>query len=279
MSLTRSTAPDVEPTSARPRSTLRTVGVPTEHGGWGLTAEPVLLGLLVAPSIAGAALGAAAVLAFLARTPLKVVLVDRWRGRSLPRTRGAARLVAAEGAAIGALVLVTALRAGRGWWAPLAFAAPLVIIQLSFDMRSRSRRLLPELCGAVGVASVAAAIARAGGASWTVAAGCWAVLAARAIGSIPFARTQVQRVHGRNPATVSSDAAQAVTIAVGVGGWVAGLVPWPAAVVLAAVAGGELAWVRARPPRVRLLGFAQLAIGLAVTLTTAAAIRIRIRVR
>ena len=42
------------------RSPLRAVAVPSEHGGWGLTAEPVLLGLIVAPSAAGACLGAAA---------------------------------------------------------------------------------------------------------------------------------------------------------------------------------------------------------------------------
>ena len=36
----------------------RTVVTPTEHGGWGLTLEPALLGLLIAPSAAGAAIGA-----------------------------------------------------------------------------------------------------------------------------------------------------------------------------------------------------------------------------
>ena len=32
---------------AKQRSPLRTVALPSEHGGWGLTLEPVLLGLLV----------------------------------------------------------------------------------------------------------------------------------------------------------------------------------------------------------------------------------------
>ena len=65
--------------------------MPDEHGGWGLTAEPALLGLLVAPSWAGAALGIAAFLAFLVRTPLKLVLVDRWRGRWLRPALGIPR--------------------------------------------------------------------------------------------------------------------------------------------------------------------------------------------
>ena len=53
----------------------RAVGLPSEHGGWGLTLEPVLLGLLAAWSVAGAALGVAAFLAFLVRTPAKLVAV------------------------------------------------------------------------------------------------------------------------------------------------------------------------------------------------------------
>ena len=71
--------------------------IPSEHGGWGLTLEPALLGLLVAPSIVGGAIGVAAFLAFLVRTPLKLVLVDQHRHRVLERTRLAVR-VAAVGA-------------------------------------------------------------------------------------------------------------------------------------------------------------------------------------
>ena len=32
---------------------LRTVALPVEHGGWGISLEPVVLGLLVAPSASG----------------------------------------------------------------------------------------------------------------------------------------------------------------------------------------------------------------------------------
>jgi hypothetical protein len=72
------------------------VALPSEHGGWSLTLEPVALGLLVAPSWPGLALGAAALVAFVARTPLKVVLVDRWRHRWLARTRLASLQATAE---------------------------------------------------------------------------------------------------------------------------------------------------------------------------------------
>src|SRR5690606_22748321 len=164
------TSTDTRPAAARPvappqaRPAWRAVALPDEHGGWGLSAEPALLGLLVAPSWAGGALAAGAVLAFLARTPLKLVLVDRWRGRWLPRTRLAARVAAAELALLAALGAAALALAGPAWLVPVAAAAPLVAVELWFDMRSRGRRLTPELCGAIGVSAVAAAVALAGGA-------------------------------------------------------------------------------------------------------------------
>ncbi len=96
--------------SVRARSTWRAVGLPDEHGGGSLTAEPALLGLLVAPSGAGVALAAAGLIVFVAWTPLKLVLVDRrravpppWPSRNMT-SRSARRSTptAAIGAAPGA---------------------------------------------------------------------------------------------------------------------------------------------------------------------------------
>lgn len=252
------------------RSPLRAVTVPSEHGGWGLTGEPVLLGLLVAPSVAGVALGIAAFLAFLARTPLKVVLVDRWRHRLLPRTRLAARVLAIELVASVTLAALAAVRAGDGWWAPLLAAVPLVAIELIFDMRSRSRRLLPELCGAAGIAAVAPAIARAGGAGWTLSLGLWVVLAARSIASIPFTRAQVQRLHQHEPSTRLVDLAQAAALIGASGAYAAGVVPAAALVAIGALVVIQTVWLRLRPPPVAVLGVTQLAFGLAIVLATAA---------
>ena len=95
-SKTGSIAPEAKGRTTHPDGAVRwrSVAVPTEHGGWSLTAEPALLGLLVAWSMPGLALGVAAMVAFMARTPLKLVLIDRFRHRSLPRTRLAARIAA-----------------------------------------------------------------------------------------------------------------------------------------------------------------------------------------
>ena len=173
--------------------------VPAEHGGWGLTAEPAVLGLLIAWSAAGAAIAVATLLAFLVRTPMKVVLVDRRRRRHLPRTRLAAVLAGAELALLAGAVAAALALAGARWLLPWLVAAPLFAIELSFDARSRGRRLVPELCGAVGITASAAAIVLAGGGTTSTAIAAWILLAARAIASVTFARVQVTR--GRSQAT------------------------------------------------------------------------------
>jgi len=67
----------------------RSVAVPKEHGGWGFLLDPILLGLLVAPSPAGLFLVLLDLAAFLARTPLKIVWKDTQRGRRYARTAAA----------------------------------------------------------------------------------------------------------------------------------------------------------------------------------------------
>ena len=148
LEVTRTDRAERAPGSA---ATWRSVAVPTEHGGWSLTAEPALLALIVAWSLPGLALGLAAMLAFVARTPLKLVLVDTWRHRRLDRTRLAARIAAAELVVFALLVGFAVASGESGFWVPLAVAAPLVALELWFDMRSRSRRLIPELAGSVGM--------------------------------------------------------------------------------------------------------------------------------
>ena len=115
----------------------------------------VLLGLLVAHSVSAFCIGLAAVLAFLARTPLKLAVVDARRGRTLERTRMARKVAAAELAVLAVLVVVAFLTATPGFWWPIFGIAPLLLVELSYDIRSRSRRLIPELAGAVGIAGVA----------------------------------------------------------------------------------------------------------------------------
>ncbi|HMS48881.1 MAG: YwiC-like family protein [Candidatus Microthrix subdominans] len=255
---------------AKQRSTLRTVALPSEHGGWGLTLEPVLLGLLVAHSVSAFCIGLAAVLAFLARTPLKLAVVDARRGRTLERTRMARKVAAAELAVLAVLVVVAFLTATPGFWWPIFGIAPLLLVELSYDIRSRSRRLIPELAGAVGIAGVAAMMALAGGLDTAVALGLWAVLAGRAIAAIPTIRSQVLKLHGRPTNDVLPVVADLVALALVAATAVAepALLAGAVAVAVAIVAQRALiAW--APTERAVVLGIRQTVMGLAVVIATA----------
>jgi len=254
---------------AAERSTFRTIAVPREHGGWGLTLDPDLLGLLVAPGAAGVCLAAAAMVAFLARNPLRVVLVDRHRGRWLERTRMAVAVVAGELVVLAALVVGALVLANGRFWMPAVVAGPLVLVQLGFEARSRGRRLVPELAGAAGVCSVAAMIVLAGGGSGRLAAGVWLVMAARAVTSIPHVRDLIARLHGRSVQArvtlVADGAALAGALAAA---WLdRGLVA--GAVAVAVVVAVQRLAARGPVPRPAVLGMRQMAMGFAVVVVTA----------
>lgn len=256
-----------------PSGLWRQVAMPTEHGGWSLTAEPVVLGLIVAWSWAGLALGVAAMLAFVARTPLKIVLVDRWRGRWMDRSRLAARIATVEVSAIAALGVWAAVAASNGWfWVPLATAAPLVGIELWFDMRSRSRRLVPELAGTIGIGSVVAAIVLATGESTTLAVGLWVVIAARAVAAIPYARTQVFRAHGWPVTRWHSDLAQGAAVAAVAVAWSLDAIPIAPVLAVAVIAAFNIAAIRGPVKRAVVIGLQQMTFGIAVVAITAIAV-------
>ena len=247
----------------------RAVAMPSEHGGWGLTLEPVLLGLLVAWSDAGVALGIAAFSAFVLRTPAKLVAVDVRRGRWLDRSRLALRIAIVELLLLVSSVAVAVASAGRSWLAPAVVAGPLVAIELSFDIRSRGRRLLPELCGAVGVAAVAASIVLADERSGGLAAGLWLVLAARAVGAIPFVRVQIVRLRRGDGPLWQSDLAQAASLVVAAVAVVVDRRLLLGLVTVAALAVTQLVSVRRAPMPAKRIGFRQMGMGLALVAATA----------
>lgn len=252
------------------RSRWRSVAIPNEHGGWGLTAEPVLLGLLLAPSIAGALLGLAAVLAFLVRTPLKLISIDLRHRRWLERSRLALGIAGVEVVVIALAAAVALSLAGPTWLVPVAVAAPLAAVEWWYDSRGRGRRLVPELVGAVGISAVAAAIVIAGDGSDRRAIGAWLVLAARAVGAIPFVRVQIARLRRGQGSARTSDAWQVAAVLIAATAAVV-----DAAVVLGALGVGVLAmlqtrWVRRPPVPPKRLGVTQMVLGIALVAVTAA---------
>jgi hypothetical protein len=254
-------------TIARP--TWRAVTIPSEHGGWGLTLEPAMLGLLVAPSIAGGALATAAIAAFLVRTPLKTLLVDRHRHRELERDQLARRVVAVELIVLVVMVVVAFGRADAEWVVPFAIALPLFAVELWFDARSRGRRLVPELCGAIGICAPAASIARAGGEGYALAFALWGMLPPGPAASVPFARVQVLRLRATPPSTITSDVAQIAAVVLAAVACAIDPAVLAGAVAVVVLALAQFAWSRGPARPAKAVGFAQLGFGIAVVVATA----------
>ena len=213
---------------------VRSVALPVEHGGWGISLEPVALGLLVAPSLPGVFLAIATMGAFLARHPLKLVLADRRRGRTFPRTVVAGRFallygIVAAAALLGALLTAADLR----FLLPLAAASPFAIVQLAYDAKGRSRALFPELAGSLAMAAVASGIALAGGLAPAVAFALWALLAARVAPTILYVRARLTVLHGGTPSVAPVVFAHVLALALALLLLWLGIAPLLAALALA----------------------------------------------
>jgi hypothetical protein len=192
--------PPSAPAPAAP--SLARVVLPAEHGGWAFLGEPIVLGLLLAPSWAGACVALAALAGFLARQPLRLFMGDRRRGKRYPRTTLAERAFAAL-ALLGAAALAGALVLARGPLLPaLGCAAPLAAAALALDLGQRSREAAAETLAALALGGVAAAIALAAGRAAPFAFALWALLALRALPTIAFvrARFRLDRREPSNPA-------------------------------------------------------------------------------
>ena len=176
-----------------PLPRLRPLLLPVEHGGWGFLCEPIVIGLVAAPSAAGWLIAAGGLGLFLARQPLKVA-VDDWRHRRrVPRTPWAWGIAAACLALALATFAAATVLAGPRFWMVGPAAAPLAAVALWFD--ARRRRLLRRTGAA---APGAGACALAAGECRRVAA-LWA--AASSACCRPCHRARTRSAHGRPPRT------------------------------------------------------------------------------
>lgn len=173
------------------------IALPTEHGGWGLLLEPIVAGLAVAFSFGGLWIAVMAIGAFLARQPLKVLVIDRRGMRVDERAKVAALFVIGYGAIFLLGLAAAASVSGLGPMVPFAFVLPLAAVQIFFDFSRQSRRLLPELGGAIAISASIAAIALAGGLSLAAALGFWAVFVGRLIPSILYVRERLLLEKGK----------------------------------------------------------------------------------
>lgn len=249
-----------------PRLPLRPLAIPTEHGGWGFVLEPIALGLLVRPSLAGVLLGCAAVAAFLTRHPLKIATRDWTRGRRYERTIACQRLVGIYAATAAIAVAFAIHLASSRLLQPLAIAAPIAIVQFVYDARNRGRDLPPEIMGAAVAGAASAMIALAAGASAMLAYVLWLLTAARSIPAVLFVRAALLG-EGRMAAIT----AHAVAVIVAVTLWSAHAAPATAIVAMALLLFRTLA--TRKDIRARTIGIRELLFGAATVTLIAAGYR------
>jgi hypothetical protein len=250
----------------------RSIALPVEHGGWGFTLEPAILGLLVAHSAAAWELAVASIAVFLARRPLKLVLTDLVRRRWLLRSKVALGFSLFYGAVAGVGLAAAIVTAAAPFWQPLLVALPLAALALYADARSRSRGLVPELAGAVAMGATVTMIALAD--SWEPgpAWGLWLVLAGRSVASVILVRGQIRRVHGRPAGDSQIYMVQAGSTAVIAAAAIADLVPWLSVLAMAGVAVLAYRSLTLPPVQAKTVGWTQIGVGLGVVLFTAAGV-------
>lgn len=255
-------------TTAAPR--LRTIALPAEHGSWGLTLEPIVLGLLVAPSWGGLGLAMGAFGLFLLRWPLKVAQTSH------KQKRYARMWMALRFVGIYALLAISGLLLGVGQagWRPLLPvlpALPFGLIFFLYDTQNRSRSWQAELAGPVAFAATATSIALAGGWAAAPALALWVVLVARAVPSVLYVRARLRLDRGKpqHPALVLSTHLAALAV---IGGlvWLELLPLLTLGVfgLLLARAIGGLSRYR-RPVPVKVIGLTELGWGLLTVLVVA----------
>lgn len=252
-----------------PSVPLKPVALPTEHGGWGFTLEPLLLALLLSPGLHTLGLFLLGLFGFLARHPLKLAYQDLRRGKRYPRTELALRVggIYLGFALLG--LLLTALTAKGPFLYPIALAFPLGAYMAYMDAQNRSRDLFPEIAAALFMAAFAPAGVLAGGLPQEVALGSFLVLALRDVAALYYARTQVLRARGlkpkRHPALLAlwGNALLAFLLAQG------RLLPYPVFLALLLLAlYGSLTLFRPPVPA-RVVGWTQMGFGLLVVLSAA----------
>ena len=238
----------------------KSIAFPPEHGSWGFLLEPILLGLILAPSWGGLAVAVGVFGAFLARHPLKVAYSDRRKGKRYART------VVAERFALAYSIL-----AAVGGVLALLLAGPEILLGLAQFIgysTNRGRELVPELAGSAALAATATSIAVAGGTAWDTALALWAILVARNIPSILYIRARLRLDRGKPFAQMPVLLAQIAGVLIPIVLVALGVAPVLAVVALAVLAARAIFGLSPyrRNVRVQIIGVLEMVYGFGTVL-------------
>jgi hypothetical protein len=162
--------------------------LPKEHGSWSLALEPVALGLLVAPSIAGSALAIAVIAGFFLRRPLKIFMresdYERWK-----IARNSIFILTVI--AFAGLILAIKIGGFEKLWSLI----PATLAGLAFawfDSRNENREGAAEIFGALAFGILPATFAILAGWNFVAAISLAVVMLARSVPTVLFVRTYLR---------------------------------------------------------------------------------------
>ena len=237
---------------------LRSVALPTEHGSWSLALEPVVLGLLLAPSASGGAVLLGVSVVFLLRRPLQVAIA---RGGTT-RRRAAAGIALGYGVVAAAAWASAALAGGPRVLLAVAAAAPFAVVAFVAGTHGRSRAAGVEVAAAAAFGLLGVGPLLAAGAPLDAAALVVALALCRSLPAVAYVRLRVARERGR-PSRVRRAGVVGVHAAVAVAVLAAPWLPWVAATPYVALLGraalglSGIAW----PRSIRAVGATEVVLG------------------
>ncbi len=212
-------------TKSKQKINLRSVALPAEHGGWGFLIEPIVLGLILAPTNPGILLAFAAFGMFLAHQPLKIAIKDYRKERRTLRTQWAERFALMYiGIAVVSFFFVFYISDSQ-FMIPLLIALPFAFVQAYFDFQNRSRHVIAEMSGTIAIAAIAPILLLLDDWAFDKAMLVWLVLLGRNIPSILYVRVRLRLERAKEPSLTPAWLSHIVALVIITGLSLAGYVP------------------------------------------------------
>lgn len=249
---------------------LKSIVLPTEHGGWGFLLEPLLLGLLLAPSWAGLAFALAMFSLFLIHQPLKIAVKDRLKGIHTNRSQWAEGFALLYGFLAIAFALPLLWNSPSNFYLTIALMLPFMLVQAVYDFRNQSRELLPELAGAAALGLAASGIAILGNWELLPAFMLWLILLARTIPAIIYVRALLRKQKSKATNLAIVHLAHSIAFALIFALALAAFVPYLSALTMLILGlRAYLSLTNPKPIAAKIIGFREIGFGLMTVVLTA----------
>jgi len=173
---------------------IKSVALPREHGAYGFTIEPLLLGLLAAYTPVGLSLALGTMLAFFAHQPIKILF---GQNKSLHKAALLFLFLYLLTAVFFFILFIS--RVPLHTAAPFYTALLLMTFYLILDLLHYSRRIFVEIMAPAAIGLIAVSIVLAAGWSDSKALGLGLLLAARFVPTTFYVRARLRLEKKQNP--------------------------------------------------------------------------------